>query len=324
MDVMHFQDIFDQDHKAWSQSWKELDSILLTTEMRDGKSDDIKSDLPSNLQWWPSTKVNRSECVEVMKKIWDNYLDNAGINEICVSSQVRDATRIRMTYVNVYGPNVFTEAAADPIKTLRKDILPRFLASEHYKIMKTRLRTCRELPSGTDLKIPPPDTSLIDNAKLEDFPPDRRFTLNEFFECKILYSEFLSYLRIQVCSENLICLRMIQVFESLITSGDKNKQIAAEEEAWTIYRFFIASGSAYEISLNYSHKKVLIENMALPRTNIFGEVKKSCTRTLQQSFDEYKETEEYIMLATTLRHRKQKHFIFSTKKNNRLLNCLGI
>ena len=171
--------------------------------------------------------------------------------------------------------------------------------------MVKRLEQCNPLPSASELTVAPPPQTIIDTASLDEIPPTRLFELKEILNCQILYTEFISYLRARVCSENLICLRMIMIFEELVQLDDEESPALAADEAWTIYRFFIASGSAYEVSLEYAHRKRLMESLAKPTLETFSEVKKSALTMLRSDFERYKATDEYKGLASLLRSRKQ-------------------
>ena len=58
--------------------------------------------------------------------------------------------------VHLYGPEVFEEACLDPIKTMKKDILPRFLTSSVFRRMVEDVAMWEPPPPASDLKVPPP------------------------------------------------------------------------------------------------------------------------------------------------------------------------
>ena len=71
----------------------------------------------------------------------------------------------------------------------------------------------------------------------EYFTDKRLFTLNEILVDHILYPHFLSYLQVQLSAENLLCIRMIHIFEELIVSPEQ--VIYATDHAWIIYRYIL-------------------------------------------------------------------------------------
>ena len=48
-----------------------------------------------------------------------------------MAAKVAENTKRRMKLLDLYGPDVFSEALLDPLKTINRDVLPRFLASEN-------------------------------------------------------------------------------------------------------------------------------------------------------------------------------------------------
>ena len=62
----------------------------------------------------------------------------------------------RIKLFHLYGPEVFEEACLDPIKTMRKDILPRFCRSPIYESMIHRLASCDPPPATSYLHVPTP------------------------------------------------------------------------------------------------------------------------------------------------------------------------
>lgn len=63
-----------------------------------------------------------------------------------------------MKQINYYGPKIFDEIIIDPIKTMKKDILPRFLVSFLYDRMIHNLLSCDPPPPSANMSVPPPST----------------------------------------------------------------------------------------------------------------------------------------------------------------------
>ena len=62
----------------------------------------------------------------------------------------------RIKLFHLYGPEVFEVACLDPIKTMRKDILPRFCRSPIFETMIQRLSSCDPPPPAIALHVPLP------------------------------------------------------------------------------------------------------------------------------------------------------------------------
>ena len=144
-------------------------------------------------------------------------------HEISIQSNVRTKTFQRATLVDLYGPDVFTEATIEPLQTVQRNILPRFLKSEAYIKMRERLTQIAALPSEEQLVVPPPSKSVVDKATPADIPPGREFEFEEVLNCHILYGEFLKFLRNSYCSGNLLCVHLICLFEDTMARGRTEK-----------------------------------------------------------------------------------------------------
>lgn len=59
----------------------------------------------------------------------------------------------RLENLHLYASTVFDETLLDPIKTLKKDALPRFVVSPFYRDMQQRLATLRPLPAMNTLSL---------------------------------------------------------------------------------------------------------------------------------------------------------------------------
>jgi Regulator of G protein signaling domain len=115
-----------------------------------------------------------------------------------------------------------------------------------------------------------------------------------------MYNEFLAFLRARVSSENLICVRMINVYEEMWDSGRYSE---TTEQAWTIYKFFVAPGSAFEVSVNHAHGREMMLSLAKPHPHLFDQVKRSAFDMLKVNFELFRSTQEYAGLAAMLRSR---------------------
>jgi hypothetical protein len=242
----------------------------------------------------------------------------------------------RIELLNLYGPEVFEESLIDPLKTMKRDILPRFLRSTIFEEMKLTQATLATPAVASELELPIPPTSLTFTLQELSFTPsasssssvaasaaappssntdddaaacadttggiitDRHFHLNEIVQNRFLYLKFLSYLQECYCSENLICYRLITLFEEKMTL----KQVTTSGViAMDLYRYFVAEGSPYEISLEYSHRKAICLQLAKPTIHCFDMVKRSVFNMLKTYYVSYKKKPEYHELAEHLRDK---------------------
>lgn len=273
---------------AWSKSYRAIDK-----ELQSLPSDQIPTD-------WPSAYVSESSVRESVGRIHSLFIHASADSQICLPSDVLERTERRIALVNLYGPETFEESLIDPIKTMKRDILPRFLRSTFYLDMMRRLRSVEVLPTAADLELPIPPNSLTFQSA-EEIPADRRFKLQEIVENRHLYGKFLSYLQQCFCSENLICYRMVTLFEEMVLTKKPSADIA--DLAWDIYRFFVADGAVYEISIEFASRKAIMLQLAKPRLDTFDFVKRSSLSMLKTIYVSFKTTVEYAELAGYLRSK---------------------
>eukprot|EP01041_Mallomonas_annulata_P000719 gene719-1384_t len=311
IDVDNFRDQL-LDRVAWPKSWREVDMEIATSD-------------PSSLDLsWPSNTVNQAGAEAAMKKICDMYLIEEAPKEVFSSVNIREKSIKRAKYLALYGPDVFMEALAEPIKILRRDILPRFLTSQICSDMNVRLASLDQLPPASSIQVNPPHKSIIDTQSLDEFRKGRLFTLNEIINCRYMYAHFLSFLEQRLCSENLYCVRMVDEFKELYQSGDI---AAATEMAWSIFTFFVASGSTFEVSVSYASRKIIMRSMAKPKEFTFDEIQKSALGMLTSKFESYKQQQDYLDLVLYLRQKKMENNNSSGQKNHfmsKSLKCFGL
>jgi hypothetical protein len=256
IEIAEFRDFFRIDRVAWSKPYRIIDK-----ELRGLDENEISTE-------WPSQYLSKDAVKEKLDIIHSKFIHNDAPYQICFPHVVLERTTERIKRVNIYGPQTFEESLVDPLKTLKRDILPRFLRSHFFATMNTRLESIQRLPSAGDLATPIPPSRLSFN--LEELPHDRRFHLKEVVDNRYLYQEFLKYTQKCFCSENLICYRMVTLFEERIEAKEP-----CEDLAWDIFRYFVAEGSAYEISIEFAKRKAIMLELAKPKHDTFEFVKKS-------------------------------------------------
>jgi len=294
-----YRDHFRNDGNSW-KSWEVLD-----------KQDPSK---------WEEKEMHEDldkAVSNTLEQINANYLSAHSKYEICISAEFIARTEERMKKFKVYGPEVFKEACIDPINTLVKDILPRFVVSDTFDDMEFFVNQRNALPPTAQMDdgifLPPvPNETLLSTLQsklltqqdLEEYCKDDVLV---YFCDPLLYCYFLKYLKRIHAEENLLCVAQINkfnyAFESHIRRGglpsEKSvtrrsarvtelyssvEQYHAEgiDEAsfseasigdlrseiiklvWTIYLNFLATGSPWEVSVNYHVYHILSRAMAAP------------------------------------------------------------
>ena len=183
---------------------------------------------------WPSKKIRQDLVEAIVQSIWSKYLADNAECQICMPSQVLTNTRERVHRLLVYGPDVFGECLLDPIRTLERDIFPRFLVSPFYAEMNLRVSSLAHVPAPTELVIPLPQESLFTATRDVMYLNDRRmFSLGEILQDRLLCKEFLAHLQTTLQSENLLCIQMIRQYVDMSLNSDPN----AVNQAWSIYRY---------------------------------------------------------------------------------------
>lgn len=217
----------------------------------------------------------------------------------------------------MYGPDVFTEACLDPIKTLRRDILPRFKKSDIFQTMSQRKLQMTQLPPASALVVPAPALGLEALDESKDFTVTRRFSLEEMLVFGPLYLEFLEFLQRRVCSECLLCSRLIAVYEEHMRVMDYS---VGNELAWTVYMFFIAPGAAFEIFSATTERNDILRHLAKPHQDLFRDLKQQTSIMLQSQFASYTSTPEYKNLGVFLLEKKQQATLtLDPAENNKIV-----
>ena len=310
LEVDELRDTFAADNLAWQHDWKELDDQVIAFEEKNGfrvvegvdfgDTDNIPGKILKE-GLWPSI-TDKSSSIDRVESILQKYLSPDSATQVCISELLIRRTMKRIGLLHLYGPEVFEEACLEPIQTMRKDILPRFLISEVADRMIVNVASCEpKTPAAVHLKVPPPDSRLLTLSPLESFCADRNFTLDEILSSLQLYNEFLIFLQKSLSSENLICVRMVTIFEDHMIKLDLKE---AGTQAWKIYQYFVAPGSAYEVSIHHLHRKHIMLGMAEPKKSLFGQLKRSATEMLKANFEVFIQNEQYKKLWILMRQHK--------------------
>jgi hypothetical protein len=305
--VDSFRDSLSIDNKLWGKPMKELDSMYISPST----AEDTGAADPE----WPSTNIMRESVEQDIIKMRETFIADDAPKQICLPSLILDKTTVRMRHFAAYGPRVFDEAVLDPVKTMSRDILPRFLNSPICAKMLRMLGGAFPLPSGADLVVDPPDNQKLFAEDVGRLTRERRYTLEDVFAFRSLYNRFLRFLQDKVSSENLLCVRLIHQFRETLEFRDVE---GAEKIAWKIFLFFVAANSAFEVSLSYVEQKKLMRKLCEPSLEMFDPLEKSAKSVLHQYFEEFKKTESYSSIAIILRDERSQRGASTSR-----FGCIG-
>lgn len=296
-----FRDNLLNDKVAWSTdlSWKTLDENLLSVPGpadRDLKMDDKYHDLPyaGDKSKWPSSMIYWNGVVEQLRAIWAEFISPDGNQQICIPFAVLKRTAKRLSFLHEYGPQVLEETVIDPWRTLRRDTLPRFFTSAIYNRWLERSSECIVLPSAESFTVRNPRGSKLTEWTIEDITAEKikKLSISEVVHDIYLYTSFLAYLKSIYSSENLLCLRAMSVFHCFWVDTTKpldrfGYPEGTEEGAWKVYRYFIAVGSVFEVSVSYSLRKSIMLSLACPTISMFNALERLTENNLKYQLKDF-------------------------------------
>jgi len=335
MEIDRFRDLLSADKEAWGRkNWKEIDQLIGISvgEVISSKTSQNSSSEggvqkkasftgPEDLilggeSDWPSSKISREAVVEHVYFVWNKFLSDSAPNQICMPAKVLRNTKKRLEHLQMYGTELFQEALIDPMKTLKRDVLPRFLASEfHAKLQKRAEIIAGNLPPAASLSLPAPEASKVlyfpaDQLKLEYL---RGTELYDIVCDYIMYDAFLKYLQSIVASENLLCARAIEVFRSLWETNTTSSGVAfkkatpeIEDMAWLVYAYFVAPGAACEVSVSHKRRKQIMQALAAPTKQMFYRIDQSVMASLKLHFENFVRSSFFTDLPAIILAEKKK------------------
>ena len=287
--VDEYHSIFSADWVQGGEVWLSIDwrVIDMTVEI---DNENINEGLLTSDTWISNLK--KETVVAKIEFILGKYLRDDAQNQVCVSKSLIARTLKRVKLLYLYGPSVFDEACLDPILTMEKDVLPRFRGSNIVNAMIVRVASSEPVPPGRDLNVPPPENLLLHLCSAEAFPDTRCFTLDELIGCQHLYDSFFTFLQgiSKEKADKLLCIRKIDIFEELM---HMNCTKEATEEAWQIYRYYVAQGSAFEIFIRPLDRNDLMLSLAVPKRDMFLHVRQSAYLSLKLDYGLFVTTATY-------------------------------
>jgi hypothetical protein len=306
IEVDKFRDFFLSETMFWHRTWREIDSELDLDSLRESRTN--TKELATQMQQmidaetlvhehsWPSKKISRTAVESMAKYIWNTFLSDQAEFQICVPSAVLWRTMRRMRNIHLYGKEVFHEALGEPIKTIYRDIYPRFRNSEHMRVLRKRMQEVEALPPSSELHLPSLPIVVPRRYTLVELQDGVQLSLQDMLEDRICFREFFRYLQSCIVSENLRFIRALQVFKSLMGSRDRIAQQQGVEWAWRIYKFFIAPYSAYEISVSDKGRRDIMRQLADPCPDMFDTLERRTMDMLKVHFNSFRNKKEYAAL----------------------------
>ena len=294
-EVDEFRDLFSVDNEKWGVDWRDNDT---RAEIDDHNVAEnlIKEDI------WTSNVSKEVASIKI-ESILCKYLRDDAQYQVCISKCLIARTLKRAKLMYLYGPSIFDEACNIPILTMNKDVLPRYLVSDIMQNMVVRVASCEPVPPAKDLNVPPPESLLLHLCSADAFPDTRCFTLDELIGSQHLYDSFLTFLQ-NISKEKgnkLLCIRKIDIFEELM---HMNCVKEATEEAWQIYRYYVAQGAAFEIPLSSLDRKYLMLSLAIPKKKMFSVLRKTAYMNIKSDFEILVTTPEYKEYPKLMRDMK--------------------
>ena len=302
LEIDRFKDLC-SDSKAWNNdlSYKLIDMNIENFGSVEKTEKDLVLGGACTEGSWPSTKIPISSFIEHVKMIWDKFLSHSAATQICMHAAVFSNTVHRLEYLHLYGHKVFDETLIDPIKTLNADVCPRFLTSQHYKNMSRRLQELYPLPAKDKLQIRLPHRALCADWDDEKITVEnlRAVNMYDLFHDRLLYGEFLKYSKRMYSEENVYLTRAISIFKHYFDHGAAIGEvpIEAEDQAWLLFRYFIAPGSVYEIGgLSQYRRKEIMLKMAHPEPEMFSQIERHLHRVVHDQYISFSSTYEFKSL----------------------------
>jgi hypothetical protein len=195
---------------------------------------------------------------------------------------------------------LFGETLIDPIKTVKRDLLPRFKTSKYFLEMERRISELNPLPTASMLNAPYPTSLHVSDLFLAESPESPSFEIVDFLSDRILYEIYLGYLEANVCSENLLFIRMVHVYKEIYKKGNKEE---ISNCAWDIFKFFIAERSAFEIGCSHRRRQGVMYSLANPLVDTFDFIETHVMRELAPNFKLFKASSSFRDIPNSIRKR---------------------
>jgi Regulator of G protein signaling domain len=262
-DINEYRELYRDDTGIWTSDWRDTDLVLNDVVTADTIAESLSLPLAEHTEGPWTSRTDLVAAQIAAENIFEKYFLENSPYQVCVSECVVRKTAERMNLLHLYGPSIFDEASIDPTKTMARDVLPRFRASDSIDRMV--------LFSSSE-----PFTSM------ESIP----VTLDEMLTSQQLYTQFSNYLlnaEGTKCNigEPLKCVRKIDILDDLLaTSGNEDPG----DQATQIFKYFVAEKSAFEIAISYPERKRVMLSLADPKKGMFSAVRAAALDLIENDF----------------------------------------
>ena len=247
--------------------------------------DDYKADYRANEESGRKHEggFNNSKNEEAARKIWNQFVGDDSVFEICVRDDERKKVdEILKTHTS---KGIFDFAQEHAMETIRKDTWPRYLKSTEYKDYCNGSVSYENGMTKILLKLPDKCSGPWTLMGLQKYCRHHRAIPEMIFEDRSLFNILRAY------GEGIdnhdhgaegICLFGLAVrqFDELTRKSplsDETKQFC-----WFVYFSFLAPGSLFEVPANPITLKKVCMNFAKPRKGLFEEIMHGCRPELSK------------------------------------------
>lgn len=290
-DINEYRELFRYDTDIWTSDWRDTDFVLNDVITAETSIESFSLPLAEHTGGTWASKTDLVAAQALAETIFEKYLHVHSPHQVCVSDCVAKKTAERMNLLHLYGPNIFDEASIDPIKTMERDVLPRFRASDSIERMVSCVASCEPPPPATGLIVSAPESLLLLISSSEPFTSIESIpvTLDEMLTSQQLYIQFSNYLlNAEGAKSNsgdaLKCVRKIDILDGLLNVSSNEDP---GDQALQIFRYFVAEKSAFEIAVSYPERKRVMLSLADPKKGMFSAVRAAALDLLTSDFNTF-------------------------------------
>jgi Regulator of G protein signaling domain len=287
-DINEYRELYRDDTGIWTSDWRDTDLVLNDVVTADTIAESLSLPLAEHTEGPWTSRTDLVAAQIAAENIFEKYFLENSPYQVCVSECVVRKTAERMNLLHLYGPSIFDEASIDPTKTMARDVLPRFRASDSIDRMVACVASCEPPPPAAVLIVPAPESLLLLFSSSEPFTSMESIpvTLDEMLTSQQLYTQFSNYLlnaEGTKCNigEPLKCVRKIDILDDLLaTSGNEDPG----DQATQIFKYFVAEKSAFEIAISYPERKRVMLSLADPKKGMFSAVRAAALDLIENDF----------------------------------------
>ena len=291
IDVDRLRDISEESVTRHStKNWQEIDLDVQNLETFDNRSNkyfnvlvkNVNELLISTTRVEPTT-INRQPYVlaNQMEKICFLYFDQNALYKVHLRRDLFDRLKLRIKYKSLYNHEVFGEVL-DVVMSKMSNLQKIFLTTPEYLQMMIFLAN-NVLPIRGSMATLSPIKKLTELSPNENFKIDSKCFIQIHYNANF-YEHFLSYSTLRGCEGCVLGCRLLHMFQDPNNRFDK---IFLEETAWKVYRYFIAVGSCYKLSISSLVAKEIMRNLAMPKLTMFADIKKNMVADCEAIFEDF-------------------------------------